>query len=152
MYLDSAILVKLVVREPDSFFYADLLDGQSSVCSSELALTECRSALLRKCKQGQIDARTLDRAWSRLQALWTDGGLMLHPVTRIVLLEAGEVIKQCIEQVPLRTLDAIHIASCLLLRAYPLVTNDQIMRAAAEMLRLPLLDITPPPEPPTAKK
>ena len=77
---------------------------------------------------------------------------MLHPVTRIVLLEAGEVIKQCIEQVPLRTLDAIHIASCLLLRAYPLVTNDQIMRAAAEMLRLPLLDITPPPEPPTAKK
>jgi len=47
MYLDSAILVKLVVRESDSVFYADMVDGQI-VWSAELALSECFSALLRK--------------------------------------------------------------------------------------------------------
>jgi len=43
MYLDSAILVKLVVRESDSVFYADMVDGQI-VWSAELALSECFSA------------------------------------------------------------------------------------------------------------
>lgn len=74
----------------------------------------------------------------RLQALWSGGGLLLDPVTRSVLLEAGEAIKRCMDQVPLRTLDAIHLASCLRMRAYPLITNDRIMRAAAETLRVPL--------------
>ncbi len=138
MYLDSAILVKLVVREPDSDFYAELVDGQRFVHASELALTECRSALLRKWKQGQIDIRTHDSAWERLEALWIGGGLTLHPVTQSVLLRAGEAIKRCLDQAPLRTLDAIHIATCLQLHAYPLITNDKVMRAAAKILRIPL--------------
>ena len=139
MYLDSAILIKLVIREPDSDFYADLLDGQTAVLASELAMPESRSALLRKRESGDIDARTCERAWGRLQALWADGGgLALRPVTRTVLQEAGEVMRQCAGSVPVRTLDAIHIASCLLARAYPLVTNDRVMRSAAERLGIPL--------------
>ena len=144
MYLDSAILVKLVVREPDSDFYADLLDGRTAVQASELTMPECRSALLRKREHGDIDARTCERAWERLQSLWSKGGgLLLQPVTRTVLLEAGEVICQCAGAVPVRTLDAIHIASCLLARAYPLMTNDRVMRSAAERLGIPL-GATPP--------
>ena len=139
MYLDSAILVKLVVHEPDSDFYADLVDGQFAVYSSELVIVECRSALLRKKKQGQIDARTYTGAWTRLQAHWSSGGgLVLQPVTLAVLQEAGETIQRCIGHTPLRTLDAIHIASCLRSRAFPLVTNDGIMRMAAESLGLSL--------------
>ena len=139
MYLDSAILIKLVVREPDSDFYADLVDGQFSVSSSELAVVECRSALVRKRAQGQIDVRTYHGAWTRLQAYWAKGGgIVLQPVTLAVLQEAGETIQRCIGQAPLRSLDAIHIASCLCSRAYPLITNDGVMRAAAEVLGVPL--------------
>jgi len=139
VYLDSAILVKLVVREPDSDFYADLVEGQQSVHSSELAVPECRSALLRKHRQGEIDVRTCKKAWEQLQALWSNGGgMLLQPVTRIVLQEAGEIIERCIARVPVRTLDAVHIASCRLARAYPLITNDRVMRAAAEVLGMPL--------------
>ena len=139
MYLDSAILVKLVVREPDSGFYADMVDGQRGVRTCELAVPECRSALLRKRQQGAIDGRTYDQAWTRLQALWSkDGGLLLQPVTRGELQEAGEIIERCIVTVPLRTLDAVHLASCLSSRAYPLITNDRVMRAAAECLGMPL--------------
>ena len=46
MYLDSAILVKLLVRESDSLFYANMVDGQIA-WSAELALSECFSALVR---------------------------------------------------------------------------------------------------------
>ena len=139
MYLDSAILVKLVIREPDSNFYADLLDGQTSVQASELAIAESRSALLRKRDSGDIDAQTCEQAWLRLQAFWAKGGgLTLRPVTRTVLQEAGEVMLQCAGSVPVRTLDAIHIASCLMAKAYPLVTNDRVMRNAAGRLGIPL--------------
>jgi uncharacterized protein with PIN domain len=57
MYLDSAILVKLVIQEWDSEFFADVVDGQRNACSSELAMVECRSALLRKLSVGHIDRR-----------------------------------------------------------------------------------------------
>jgi predicted nucleic acid-binding protein len=139
VYLDSAILVKLVVREPDSDFYVDMVDGQRAVCSSELAMAECRSALLRKSREGHLSASTCGAAWKRLQAYWEEGGgLALQPVSRAVLIKASETMEFCMARVPLRTLDAIHIASCLISRAYPLVTNDAVMRAAARLLDVPL--------------
>ena len=139
MYLDSSILVKLVVREPDSDFYVAITDGQTDVQTSELALPECRSALLRKCVSGDIDSQTCEMAWIHLQSMWSDGGgLSLRPVSRLILQEAGEIMQRCMGFVPVRTLDAIHIASCRLSRAYPLVTNDHVMRQAAERLAIPV--------------
>ena len=138
MYLDSAILVKLVIREPDSEFFADIVEGQYDVLSSELAIVECRSALLRKRQHGEIDAGTYTNAWNHLQLFWSRaGGLTLQPVSRSVLIEAGETIEKCAGRAPLRSLDAIHIATCLRFRAAPLITNDVVMREAAAVLGIP---------------
>ena len=143
MYLDSAILVKLVVREPDSFFYVKLLEGARGLRSSELAVTECRSVLERKRQQGELDAATFEGAWLRLGSYWQrSGGLALHPVTRLVLDEAGEMIADCIAVAPLRTLDAIHLATCRLQGAPPLVTNDRVMRLAAQHLGITLTSLS----------
>ncbi len=139
MYVDSAILVKLVVREPDSIFYVKLLEDARGLSSSDLAVTECRSVLERKRRHGELDAATCEGAWQRLGAFWQrGGGLALHPVTRRVLDEAGVLIAECIAVVPLRTLDAIHLATCRLQGATPLVTNDRVMRQAARCLGIPL--------------
>lgn len=139
MYLDSAILVKLVVREPDSDFYANLLNGQPSVQTSELAVAECRSALLRKRVCGEISSRTCDASWRRLEAMWSaEGGLRLLPVLMSTLMEAGDIMARCADAAPLRTLDAIHLATCMLARAHPLHTNDRTMRQAATHLAIPL--------------
>ena len=43
MYLDTGLLVKLVVPQPDSPYYADLVAGQI-VWSSQLVMTECFAA------------------------------------------------------------------------------------------------------------
>ncbi len=142
MYVDSAILIKLVVREPDSFFYVKLLEGARGLRSSELAVTECRSVLERKRQQGELDAATCDGAWRRLGSFWQrGGGLTLHPMTRLVLDEAGEMIADCIAVAPLRTLDSIHLATCRLQGAPQLVTNDRVMRLAARHLGIRLAGI-----------
>lgn len=139
MYLDSAILVKLVVREPDSGFYADLVDGRTDLCSSELAVTECWSALLRKRQEGAVDSDTRLQAWERLERHWSrGGGLSLRPVDRGVLQQANRIMESVAPRAMLRTLDAVHMATCVLAAAYPLVTNDRVMRKAAAFLRIPL--------------
>src|ERR1035441_3768767 len=53
MYLDSAIIVKLLVREADSEWFGRNLVGHKFV-TSELALTEVRSVLLSKERRGYI--------------------------------------------------------------------------------------------------
>jgi predicted nucleic acid-binding protein len=140
MYLDSAILVKLVVREPDSEIYADLVDGQVQVHASELAITECRSALLRKRQQGEIAVAEQEGAWLRLESCWSGKcGLVLCPVSRAILIDAGDIMQRCVgRRIPLRTLDAIHVATCLRMHAQPLVTSDTVMRSAAQLLGMAL--------------
>jgi hypothetical protein len=41
----------------------------------------------------------------------------------------------------LRTLDAIHIATCMKTGSFPLVTNDKMMRKAAEELQILLAQL-----------
>jgi len=51
---------------------------------------------------------------------------------------ASVLIERCWGRVALRMLDAIHIATCMNAEAYPLVTNDRVMRKASEVLGIPL--------------
>jgi hypothetical protein len=69
MYLDTAILVKLLVREPDSDFYVSLVDGQP-VWSSQLVLVECFSALLRKERERAITRAHRRRGPPRSRRAW----------------------------------------------------------------------------------
>ena len=136
MYLDSAVLVKLVVREPDSLFYAGQVDGQAGVSTSQLALTECWSALFRKQREGAIDAKGRRSAWRKLEQYVADGALDLVPVDRGVLRRANQIIERCHPQVPVRSLDAIHLATALLWREQSggnlvMATHDAALGTAA---------------------
>jgi predicted nucleic acid-binding protein len=135
MYLDSSVLVKLVVREADSLFYAEQIIGHTDVWSSQLALTECWSALFRKQRERAIDAKTRIGAWRRLERYFADGMLSLVPIDTSILRQANRIIARCHPKIVLRSLDAIHLASCEAAEAFPLFTPDRRMRAAAEHLR-----------------
>ena len=63
MYLDSAILVKLFVKEPDSLFYANLVH-QQEIVSSAIAFTEVWSAMLTKERLGELSQKECLRAWN----------------------------------------------------------------------------------------
>ena len=139
MYLDSAVIVKLFTAESDSWFYADLVDGRSDIVVSNLSVPECCSAVLRKADHGDIDGATCETALSKIDAFFMAGvGVSVIGVDAGIIYHAAELITQCHGHVPLRTLNSIQIAACMRAEAYPLVTNDRLMRKAAEVLGVPL--------------
>ncbi len=137
MYLDSAILVKLVVRESDSLFYANMVDGQIA-WSAELALSECFAALLRKEREGGITARHRKAAWKQLEDDVSHHRLNLVAITRAVLDQANAIMAACHPDVALRSLDAVHLAAAAQCVSWPLCTSDARMREAATHLGFPL--------------
>ena len=137
MYLDTAILIKLLVPEPDSEFYQDSLAG-ALLSSSELALTEVWSALLAKERNQHISSRQRSAAWRVFNEWVQEKQLLLHPLNGVVLKKANHILERCHPAVPLRTLDAIHTAACDLSQDFPLCTTDRRMRDAAGVLGIPV--------------
>lgn len=140
MYLDTAILVKLYVREPDSDYFAVAADDQV-VCSSLLAYTEFWSALLGKERAGAIDSQQRRQAWAAFEQDVDEEGIRLEPLSPAIFRKANRILADCHPMVPLRSLDALHLATCDHLQEWPLCTTDVRMRQAAELLRFSLGDI-----------
>jgi predicted nucleic acid-binding protein len=137
MYLDTAVLVKLFVAEPDSPFFGQLVDGQP-VCSSAIAYTEFWSALLGKERAGAITGDERHRAWAAFQRHVEEETILLVPLSEATLKKANHILEQCHPRVPLRSLDALHLAGCDQAQEWPLCTTDARMRQAAEVLRFAL--------------
>jgi uncharacterized protein len=142
MYLDSCIIVKLLVVEPDSELFLRSLQGQPLV-TSELALTEVFSALLARERAGKISAGNRRLAWREFNARIEADEIRIEPLNSIVLRKATHLLERCHPRVPLRTLDAIHVATADLCQDFPIATTDGRMRDAAELLGFSLF---PPPE------
>ena len=137
MYLDSCILVKLLVPESDSLQFEAVLRDRA-ISSLELARLEVRSSLYGKERLGLVGQNDADRAISALNGWVETEQLVLHPLSGEVFSKAGEIMKRCHPEVPLRTLDALHVAACDLSQDFPLCTTDRRMREAARMLGIPV--------------
>jgi predicted nucleic acid-binding protein len=137
MYLDSCVIVKLVSHEPDSEAYDRLVRGQP-VTTSELAVAEVRSALLAKERTGRISRPARLAGWRLFQERVRDGEFVLLPLNRLVIERAGGVIEQCHPKVPLRTLDAIHVATAELHGGDEMCSSDLRVQDACAFLGLAL--------------
>jgi len=133
MYLDSCIIVKLLVVEPDSDFFSGSLEG-SPLVTSELARTEVFSALLARERAGKISAKDRRLAWHEFEARMTAKEIRIENLNSLVLHKATHLLERCHPKVPLRTLDAIHLATADLCHDFPLVTTDARLRDAAALM------------------
>jgi predicted nucleic acid-binding protein len=138
MYLDSCVIVKLISHEPDSQAYHRLVIGESLV-TSELAVAEIRSALIAKERAGRISARDRLTGWRLFHEKARDQEFLLLPLDRRVIERAGTVIDQCHPQVPLRTLDAIHVATAELHGSEAMCSSDQRVCDASDLIGLVLV-------------
>ena len=138
MYLDTAIIVKLLVRETDSEWFGRNLAGHSFE-TSELALAEVRSALLAKERAGHITGPERVRAGEKFLAMVEEDLIRMLPLHRSVLERAGAIQMACHPRIPLRTLDALHVATCDLHHSGTLATTDGRMRAACEQFAIALI-------------
>ena len=138
MYLDSAIIVKLLVREADSDWFGHHLSGHSFE-SSELAMVEVCRALLFKERAGEIVPDERVRAQENFSSLVKNEMILLYPLNREVLERARSILLACHPHVPLRSLDALHVATCDLNRCSTMAATDRRLRAACKQLGINLI-------------
>lgn len=127
VYLDASALVKLLVPEAESDDLNQALAGLTDVIVSDLALTEMASALGRRRREQLLtrqQAQRLYREASKLRASSRHAELTppIHRRAERLMLSLT---------VPLRTLDALHLATALDAEAATVVTFDLRLRAAA---------------------
>jgi predicted nucleic acid-binding protein len=138
MYLDSSIIVKLIVREADSDWFSRNLAGRSFE-TSELALAEVRSALLAKERAGHVVSSARIMAEKKFLTMVEGDLICLFPLNRAVLERANAIQLACHPGIPLRTLDALHVATCDLHRSEALSTTDGRIRAACKQFAIALV-------------
>jgi predicted nucleic acid-binding protein len=134
-YFDTSALVKRYIRERGSAQVLSLL-GRHDLLSSAITLIEVLSALSRKRCDGDLSEENFSAVLSRIEserARWE-----LVEVAEPVLDQAQEIVKGAVS---MRTLDAIHIASCLTFEAaagmrIPFITGDGRRRDAAAQMKL----------------
>jgi len=133
VYLDASALVKLLVSEPESDALNQALMRVEGVIVSDLALTEAVSALGRRTREGLLtlaESRRLYREAGKLARSCRVAELTppAHRRAERLLLTSVDV--------PLRALDALHVALALDAEAATLVAYDPRLRKAAAALGL----------------
>lgn len=123
VYVETSALLSWLLGEPQADEVAALLDRASQVVSSVLTVTEAARGLLRAEQLGRLTAA--ERLQVRGQLERVHPQWMLMEVTSEVRGRAAEPF--AVE--PVRTLDAVHLATALAFRrAYPdltVLTFDQ---------------------------
>jgi predicted nucleic acid-binding protein len=97
--------------------------------------------LLARQRSGRISAADRRLAWKEFGSRIETGEIRMEPLNSVVLRKAVHLLERCQPEVPLRTLDAIHLATADLCQDFPLVTTDVRMRDAGQLMSF---DLFPP--------
>lgn len=136
MYLDSAYIAKYYVNEADSVRVRKLIHGAESVCSSSWALVEVTSVFHRHVREGALTVAQ-GRAMMDVFRNHVERGIWdLIPLSGTLQRKAAALIRSLPGNVPLRSRDAIHVASALDAGEAELWTNDRHLLAAAAQFGL----------------
>ena len=127
VYLDASALVKLFVPEPDSDDLNQALAGLTDVIVSDLALTEMASALGRRTRDQLLTRKEAERLYREASKLHmsSHSAELTPPIHR----RAERLMLSL--AIPLRALDALHLATALDAEAATVVTFDSRLRDAA---------------------
>jgi len=151
MYVDSGVLLKLYVPEPDSDAVQQTISIALEITCSELLLAEFQSALSRKRREGQIEAGAADEFMAALRRNIEEGDINIVKLDSSTIEAAVKLLAKMPDEIPLRTLDAIHLAVCLEHKLFPLFTTDGVMTKAAKHLKIPLIESSVKPASPRHK-
>ncbi len=106
-YFDSSALVKRYIRESETPLVAALL-AESEVVVSRIAETEVASALGRACRDAKMSNADASRAMADLRRE-LELSRVVEVTSAVTALASALLLRR-----PLRSLDAIQLASCLL--------------------------------------
>lgn len=127
IYLDASALVKLFVPEPDSDALNAALRGARDVVVSDLALSEMASSMGRRTRDGALTPLESRRLYR--EAIKLAGTCRRAELTPPIHRRAERLLLTL--PMPLRTLDALHLACAIDAEVATVVTLDLRLREAA---------------------
>lgn len=137
IYAESSAVLAWLFDEPQAKEVARILGSAETIVVSELTLVECRRVVRRGMKRGDLKKRESSRLLSAL------GTAAAHWMRSAVGQEILDIASGPFPVEPIRTLDAIHLATAVRTRrAIPdlqILTLDKRIRANAEALGFSVL-------------
>ena len=132
-YIDTSALAKWYLPEPGSDAFVDFIRRQDSAAISRLTAVELRCLLARRRRAGDIMVQHERDAWSTFEADILAGHLHVEALSDWHAITALHLLGQ-LQHLPLRTLDAFHLAIARSLAVGVVATADRVMARAAEAL------------------
>jgi hypothetical protein len=135
-YFDSSSLLKFIIREIGSEETRYIWSLSNEKVCSHLTRTEMHSALMRKVREGSVPASAVPAHLGALDKLFAD--VTLIDITSDVIDASCELVKEF----PLKSADAIHLATALMVRADLFSSSDKKLCAAASESGIAVTDPT----------
>ena len=131
------MVAKLYFPEPDSDAVQELVSAADALACSEILVTEFAALASRKQADREITTRQQTRVLREFSNHVEEGYWGLLPCTRGELSTAADLIRKCQGKARVRTMDAVHLGTCLTNRLFPLFTSNRVMLRAAAHLGIP---------------
>ena len=135
LYVDTSALAKWYVAESDSDAFDDFIRDQPGAHISRLTVIELKCALARRRRNREITPRIEAAAFSMFESHVRDGFLVVLAMNDAHFVSASHILAS-VRQIPLRTLDALHLAVARAYGADAIATADEVMVSAAKALNL----------------
>jgi len=135
VYFDTSALAKWYLKEARSEDVEKYLQEHGPVAISDLTLVEMRCLLARRRREGSIAATMEMEVFAVFQEDIRQAYLVCHPLPSG--LTAGAVnLLPVLSEVPVRTLDILHLTIAKEISADTFATADRVMAAGARVLGL----------------
>lgn len=140
-YIDTSALAKCYIRERRSLEVLEWAQQQGDTTTASLTLVEFRCLLARRRRAGQIDGALERQALSEFDGHVRSDAWRIHSGSIADFTNARDLI-DILPALPLRALDAIHLAVARHLAVAEFATSDRIQAEAARALGFTVHDFS----------
>ncbi len=140
-YIDTSALAKCYIREPRSLEVLDWAEQRKGTTTAALALVEFRCLLARRRRAGEIDGALERGALARFDSHVRNDAWRIHQGAFGEYAEARDLI-ETLPELPLRTLDALHLAAARSINATEFASSDGTQIKAARALGFTVFDFS----------
>ncbi len=133
IYFDTSALAKWYLNEPRSEDVEKYIREHGPVAMSDLTVVEMRGLLARRRREGSIDTNMEIQVFATFEEDIRQKFLICHPLPEGLSVGAVNLIS-VLSDVPLRTLDALHLMIAREIQAAVLVTADRVMADGARAM------------------
>ena len=135
IYVDTSALAKWYINEAHSEDVETYIQEHGPVAISDLTVVEMRCLLARRRREKTIDVKMEMEIFATFQEDIRQRFLICHPLPQGLAAGAVNLLAR-LTDIPLRTLDALHLMIAKELPADVMVTADTVMAAGAKAMGL----------------